>query len=150
MMSRRFALASLVLALLLTALNQPAQAKDDRTPRQIFENCVEHLRQTVRRCHNHQGELTQDCVERIRRLKAAGREEEAAATARRCVRRLNEFSDQCVEAVHQTCRRCINALLEKEAPELARRLRQICQNSVEAIRDGQERSIKAIRRALNS
>ena len=147
-MVRRVGIVTLALVGLMLTATAEARADDDGNPRAIYQRCLRKLRETVTRCHRHQAEVTEDCIARIKRLKRAGKREEAIKTARRCVNHLNEFSDKCVDEIRDICRPCIRRLVELDAPRLARQLNSACENAVEAVRQRQRRAVNAIEDAL--
>lgn len=142
---RRMTTCMAVLALCLGSRTALAE-----NPERIAHRCATYVNGIVDRCENAAAEETQECVEQIRELLAAGREEAAHELARECIRNATARTDACIEHVIMVCHRCIDLLVDLGEPQLARRVANFCEGTIEDLEHILARETHAIRQALGA
>lgn len=120
------------------------------SPEDVAARCVGAVNATVERCTNATASETQECVMKIRRLLAAGRERAAHRVARACVESLTNQAGNCSAHIKRICDHCVEFLLNVGEPELARRVDGACDDAVEKLRSNLQRAKGVIRSALGS
>lgn len=120
----------------------------DTSPEDLAARCVTNVNGIVDRCQNAAAEETVECVRKIRRLLAAGREDAARDVARKCIRSATTRTENCANRVNRICNACIDELLELGAPQLARRVNNVCEDAISDLRSTLQREKNAIRTAL--
>ena len=125
-------------------------ASAQTTPEDLAARCVKLVNKTVDRCQNAAADETKDCVRKIRRLKADGKERDARRVARECIRSATTRTENCVNRVNRICNVCIDKLVNLGAPKLARRVNNVCEDAVSDLRSTLQREKNQIRKALGS
>lgn len=141
---------AVLLALGFTLLSADASQANAASPEEIAARCVAKVNKTVERCTNATSSETQECVRKIRRLLAAGRDRAARRVARECVESLTQRTGNCVEHVKRICDECVEFLLRIGEPQLARRVDNACDDAVEKLRSNLARAKAVIRAALGA
>lgn len=125
-MSRLKTIAAVCAVILGTALNAQAHVN----PQDVAERCVNHVDSVAERAESAIAENTLECVEEIRRLIRAGREEAAHAVARQCAQDAREVVRLATTEITDTCEECIRYLTSVGADGLARRVYHYCEDTV--------------------
>lgn len=133
-------------ALGLMMLTTTASAQT--TPEDLAARCVSAVNGIVDRCQNAAADETEECVQKIRRLLADGRERAARRVAAECIETATERTEKCAKRVNRICDACIDELVDLGAPQLARRVNNACEDAISDLRSTLQREKKVIRNAL--
>ena len=125
-MSRLKTIAAACAVILGATLNAQAHVN----PQDVAERCANHVDSVVERAENAIAENTLGCVEEIRRLIRAGRDEAAHAVARQCAQDAEEVVRLATAEIRDTCEECIRYLMNVGAGALARRVYNYCDDAV--------------------
>ncbi len=123
-------------------------ASAQSSPEDVAARCANLINGVVERCQDAAGDETAECVRKIRRLLADGRERAARRVAADCIRSATARTRKCVSRVERLCNACIETLQDMGAPQLARRINNVCEDAVAALRTTLQREKHAIREAL--
>ena len=127
----------------------PTSVQAHENPVDAAARCIASVEHLVTRGENAAAEETQQCVHKIRRLKAEGQHEAAIQVARECVSSSRRRTRTCIGEVRDICTRCIDYLLLFGAEELAGRVRYNCGAAIEQLETIQHRVENVIQEALN-
>ncbi|WP_339727002.1 hypothetical protein [uncultured Gimesia sp.] len=132
------------LGLLMVTSTASAQT----SPEDLAARCVGAVNGTVERCQNAAADETQECLQKIRRLLADGRERAAHRVAAECVESATERTEKCAQRVNRICDACIDQLVNLGEPQLARRVNMVCKDAISKLRSTLQREKNAIRSAF--
>ncbi len=118
------------------------------SPEETAARCANIIGDIVERCQNAASEETTECVRKIRRLLADGRERAARRVAADCIRSATERTEKCGRRIKRISNACIDLLLDMGAPQLARRINNISEDAISTLRTTLQREKRAIREAL--
>jgi len=118
------------------------------SPEDVAARCANLIDGIVERCQNAAGDETAECVRKIRKLLADGRERAARRVAAECVRSATARTEKCANRVERVCDACIDTLQNMGAPHLARRINNVCDDAIATLRITLQREKHAIREAL--
>lgn len=126
-----------------------SSASAHTSPEDTAARCVNTVNGIVDRCQNAAADETAECVRKIRRLLADGRERAARRVAAECIRSATTRTENCVNRVKRVCNACTDLLIDMGAPHLARRINHVCEDAVTTLRTTLQREKLAIRGAFS-
>lgn len=132
------------LGLLMVTSTASAQS----SPEDLAARCVSTVDGIVDRCQNAAADETQECLQKIRRLLAEGRERAARRVAIDCIQSAIERTEICANRVNRVCDECIDELVNLGEPQLARRVTMVCKDAISDLRSTLQREKNAIRGAF--
>lgn len=123
-------------------------ASAQTSPKDLAARCVADVNAIVDRCQSAGTDETQECVQKIRRLLADGREQAAHRVGADCIESATERTEKCAKRVKRICDACIEELVNLGAPQLARRVNDACKDAIADLRFMLQRQQSVIRSAL--
>ena len=146
---RRFALPSVLMALLILTGIQPALAQDeddrpDPAPAGAAKRCIRHARGMARRCARRNHRIAKHQARVIRRLVAAGDQEAAEARARRCANRIENKTNACANKIREHCNKCKESFEQAGHLELAARVARACDRILHRLNKSKEKALFAL------
>ncbi|QDT44200.1 hypothetical protein Pan241w_43080 [Gimesia alba] len=118
------------------------------SPEDLAARCVGAVNGIVDRCQNAAADETQECLQKIRRLLAEGRERAARRVAADCIESATERTENCAKRINRICDECVDQLVSLGAPQLARRVNSACEDAISDLRSTLQRQKNAIRGAF--
>lgn len=142
-----YALIMVIGALLFNSTPTQAQVDgaDAINPERVAHACVERIKTLASRCNEANKEDCARCINAIKDLLEAGRDDAAKRLAVHCARRVTRRANACVDEINETCRRCVHLLLRLQAPQLARRVVHACDDATDSVRRTQRGCIARLR-----
>lgn len=149
-LSRKLSYA-LIVAISALFINSPltqAQVDDapqDINPERVAKACVDKVDTLAERCNEVNKKECVRCINAIKELLEAGRDDAAKRLAVHCAHRITRRANACVDDIHEICRRCVHLLVRLGEPELARRVAHACDDARDSVRRTQRGCIARLR-----